>query len=459
MKIKLVNKLIASFSAVIILSITLGVIISNYSIDKNFNDYLKDKKNKKIEILVDTIENDFDIEKGMQYTRDIELLAKSEGFYINVRDLNGRSIFETSKEYLQNTEESLLLRYLEKSKERFEKDYYGEKSYDLVKYDKKVGDVTVGYYSVDNCGIRDLEMKNTIYNILIKTFIITLIIGIIISIFLAKHFSTPLKKMTEATNKIRGGNLKVQLDMKSSTYEINELCNSIDYLVKSLEDKDILRRKLTSDMAHEIRTPLTILQNTMEAFLYGVWEVTNERIESCYDEIIRLSKLVQGLKDIEKLEEVSMKLNFTKFNLNNEIKQLLDLFESQYESKDIKLNFKYKKEVIINSDKDKIRQVLINLLNNSYIYTNKCGEVEITLDETDKNIVISVRDNGIGISSEDIPFIFERFYRTDETRDRKTGGTGIGLTISKAIVETLGGNIKVYSKLGQGSTFITTLPI
>lgn len=459
MQTKLVYKLIISFLIAVLLSTVLGVVISNYKIDKNFDDYLKDKKKKTMSMVIDVIENNCDDEKGIEDSRDIELFAKSEGLYISVQNIEGEIIFETNKEHVKKKENDLFIEYSKKSEKKINQNDYNEENYDLMKDGKKIGNITIGYYGLDNCDSSDLEMKDTISKSLVETAFGTVIIGIIVSILLAKHISNPLKKITKATNEIRKGNLKVCLDVKSNTYEINQLSNSINYLVNTLENEDMLRKRLTSDMSHEIRTPLTTLQNTMEAFLYGVWEPTTERIESCYEEILRLSKLVEGLKDIEKFEDVNMNLSMTTFNLTDEIRQLLELFRPQYKNKNINLVFKCDKDIIINCDRDKVKQVVINLLNNSYNYTNEGGKVEVILDELEKNIVICVKDSGIGISSDDLPFIFERFYRTDETRTRKTGGAGIGLTISKALVNALEGNIKVESKLGQGSIFTVSLPV
>ena len=266
--------------------------------------------------------------------------------------------------------------------------------------------------------------------------------------------------MVDATDKIREGNLDIRIDnVDKSTYETDQLSNSINYLVSTLEKEDTLRKRLTSDMAHEIRTPLTTLQSTIEAFLYGVWEPTEERLESCHEEIIRLSKLVEKLENITRLEEEKIDLKIEKFKLNDEVMQIVDLLKPQYENKNIKLDLKYSEEIIINSDKDKIKQIIINLLSNAFNYTNEGGNVEIDLKKREDKVSISVRDNGIGISNEDLPFIFERFYRVDKARDRKTGGTGIGLTIIKALVDSLGGTIDVRSRLGKGSVFIVELPM
>lgn len=457
---KLVNKLIISFVILILLSTVLGFVISNRNIDNKFDLYLQRQKNKMITMLVEIIENNYHGERFLSNKEDIELIAKIEGLYIKVDDLGGDLIYESNKDYIRNRRKDLFLDYSDDLEDEFYNNYYREEKYDLVNRDEIIGSIVIGYYRLDNCDIQDLEMKATIKDVLIKTGIITLIIAVIISIFLARHFSVPLQSIVDATDEIRKGNLNIRIDdMDRTTYEIGQLSNSINYLVATLEKEDMLRKRLTSDMAHEIRTPLTTLQNTIEAFLYGVWEPSKERLESCYEEIIRLTKLVEKLKDIARLEENNIDLKIEEFNINDEIEQLVDLMKPQYENKNTGLNFKYSEEIIINSDKDKVKQIIINLLSNAYSYTNKGGNVEINLEKKGDRVSIAVKDDGIGISSEDLPFIFERFYRVDKARDRKTGGTGIGLTILKALVDSLGASVEVESELGKGSVFVVELPM
>ena len=458
MKIKIVNKLIIAFSIIILISASIGLFVSNRSIDENFDDYLKNKKHRKMQVAVSAISNNYEIDRGLRYTRDIELLAKSEGFFIEVLNNQGDTIYKSSDLYLKDTGDNLFNEQFKRSKDDIYKTFYKEKSYKLMKENESYGIINIGYYSIDNCDLTDLKMKDTIYTILIRTFIITLAAGILMSIILARNLSKPLKIMSKFTDDVREGNLKSNLELKTYTKEISDLSNSINYLVSTLDEQDLLRKKLTSDMAHEIRTPLTTLQNTMEAFMYDIWEPTPDRIESCYEETLRLSKLVEGLKSISKLENMNEELEITKINLSKEVSKLLELFKFQYDNKDIALSFSYSKVLYIKTDKDKLKQVLVNLLNNAYMYTEQGGEVKILLEEVDRGVNISVIDNGIGINEDELSFIFERFYRTDETRDRETGGTGIGLTISKALVKLIGGTIRVESIEGRGSRFIVFVP-
>ncbi|MBC8059772.1 MAG: sensor histidine kinase, partial [Clostridiaceae bacterium] len=186
-------------------------------------------------------------------------------------------------------------------------------------------------------------------------------------------------------------------------------------------------------MAHELRTPLTNLKSHIEALLDKVWEPTEEILTSFYEEIQRLIKLVEGLSDIAKLEQTNLILNKSKFNLSLELEKIITAFEPLYNNSGLKIYSNLIPNVEVLMDKDKLKQVMYNLLSNSLKYSKINGEVLLTLKADNNGINISVKDNGIGISQKDLPFIFERFYRSDESRDKNTGGAGIGLTIAKTI--------------------------
>jgi signal transduction histidine kinase len=188
----------------------------------------------------------------------------------------------------------------------------------------------------------------------------------------------------------------------------------------------------------------------------GLWEPTTERLISCQEEIKRLKRLVGDLEHLTKYESENLKLDKTKFNLNEVIKNIILNFEKEFLSKGVRLTF-HGNDNYIYADKDKISQVIVNLLSNALKYTHGGSEVNISIYEDKDHTMISVKDTGIGIAEKDLPYIFERFYRTDDSRNRKTGGAGIGLTIVKAIVEAHGGSISVESKLSEGTEFIVKI--
>jgi signal transduction histidine kinase len=215
---------------------------------------------------------------------------------------------------------------------------------------------------------------------------------------------------------------------------------------------------LTQDISHELRTPLTILQSHIEAISDGIWEPTPEKLAICKNEVERLIKLVEQLKDLTDIENHTIAREIERYNLSESIMQILEAFTLEFKEKDIKLVTNITQNVYIYGDKDKIGRAIINIISNALKYTNPWGSVYVSLNDAKNDIKITIEDTGIGIDQKDLPYIFERFYRSDESRSRKTGGTGIGLTIAKTLIETHGGKITVESQKGRGTRFTVVLP-
>jgi signal transduction histidine kinase len=288
--------------------------------------------------------------------------------------------------------------------------------------------------------------------------IAALIFGLIISAIISKQLSRPLVKITETANKMRNGNLEVRAIVSTNTKEIDELSNSINYLAETLSKQEMLRKRLTSDMAHELRTPLTTLKTHVEAFMDGIWEPTAERFETFYEEIERLTKLVDNLRNLAKLEQADLKLNKSNINLSEELEKIIDTFKPLYIKENYELTGSIAPGIMAVMDKDKLKQIMNNLLVNSYKYLKPNGKVNVILKKEKQNIILKVIDNGIGIPEEDLPHIFERFYRSDLSRNKNTGGSGIGLTIVKAFVEAHGGTIYADSTVNVGTTITIEFP-
>jgi signal transduction histidine kinase len=189
----------------------------------------------------------------------------------------------------------------------------------------------------------------------------------------------------------------------------------------------------------------------------GIWEPSGERLESCHEEIIRINRLVGDLEKLERFEAENATLTISEFDVSELIQHILNNFETEFYKKGIQLDFSGETQ-LIQADKDKISQVITNLVSNALKYTPEGGHVEVQVNERKNSIEIVITDSGKGIPSEDIPYIFERFYRADKSRNRLTGGSGLGLTITKAIVESHKGKITVLSELDKGTTFAVSLP-
>ena len=187
-------------------------------------------------------------------------------------------------------------------------------------------------------------------------------------------------------------------------------------------------------------------------------EPTTERFEVFYEEIERLTKMVDNLRDLAKLEQTNINLNKSKTNISDELEKIIDAYIPLYNKENYKLTSIIDPNIMVMIDIDKFKQIMNNLISNSYKYLNPKGKVTVVLKKENQNILIKIIDNGIGIPKADIPYIFERFYRSDLSRNKNTGGSGIGLTITKAFVEAHGGKIYVESKVNEETTFTVEFP-
>ncbi len=465
MKMSLMKKLSAGFLLAVIGAILIVSFISNYMVGKKFNNYLVDEHKDKVNKIIITAQDLYNDKTGFSNYNKDELLryAVMEELYIQVKDLSGNVVFDSGNSHLQHRGmmESMMGTMMKNgmgNHSSMNVGEYKEEIHSLVKDKKNIGTIVVGYFGTSYLNQGALTFKMTLNHSFILSGFIALLFGLGVSFILAKQLTKPLVKITKTANEMRKGDLTVRSKVKTKTKEIEELSASINYLAETLQNQEMLRKRLTSDMAHEIRTPLTTLKTHVEALLDGIWEPTEERLQSFYDEIERLTSLVDNLRNLAKLEQADSKLNKTKFNLSSELEKVILSFEPLYSQNNHVIISNIDKNIWVYMDKDKLKQIMHNLLSNGYKYLKAQGKVAVELKKGKEGIYIKVQDNGIGIPEKDIPYIFERFYRTDLSRSKNTGGSGIGLTITKSLVESHGGKISVESKEEEGSTFIVQFP-
>ncbi len=286
------------------------------------------------------------------------------------------------------------------------------------------------------------------------------VIAVLMSIVISRSITKPIQKVIVTTNSMQDGDFKQRVDVKTNTRELLELKDSINYLADTLEEEDTLRRQLTSDMAHEIRTPVNNVQNILEALIDGVWERSDENLENCYQEVIRLSSLVDKLKSIATIEEDNLVIHNAEFDAAAVTGETLELFDVEASKRELTIEYASDEDLIVYMDKDKYNQILCNLVSNSIKYAYEGTTITVSLKKGSGGILrLAVRDRGIGIGEEHLKRIFERFYRTDESRNKETGGMGLGLTITRKIVSMYNGEIVVHSKEAEGTVFEVELPV
>lgn len=296
------------------------------------------------------------------------------------------------------------------------------------------------------------ELLNNFRNSIIIAIVMSLTIGIIIALVLSTNITNPIKQISDATLKIKDGDYDINLK-ESKIIELENLQNNIRYLSRNLKNQKYVRKQYAQDISHELRTPITNLQLYIEAIKDGVIDVDEQTLSSLLEETQRLEGLVVNLNKSFNDNSEYLKINKKEFDLSQHIKLILDTIKPRLTKLDISLIEEIKDGVMIYSDKDKISQIIQNLISNAIKAIKEDGLIRVSLYEDKNNIYIDIKDNGVGISDEKKEVIFERFYRIDDARNTKTNGHGLGLSITKNFVESLGGKIKLKSKLGKGSTF------
>ena len=273
----------------------------------------------------------------------------------------------------------------------------------------------------------------------------------------AGRLSRPVILAIERTKDIARGDYDVHEEARPvGIRELDALTRGVEDLGRSLAGQEKLRRRLMVDVAHELRTPLTVTRTQIEAIADGILEPTPERLTLCVNEMKRLADLIGNVDALSRIEGETLRLNLEATDMREFLAPVAESFSPVFAKAGITLTTELE-AVTCEVDREQFRHVIDNLLSNALRYTDAGGNVSLRLFADGRDAVIEVADTGIGIAPEDLPNIFERFWRADESRTRVTGGSGVGLAIVKATVEAHGGKISAASKKGEGTCFTVRL--
>jgi len=290
-----------------------------------------------------------------------------------------------------------------------------------------------------------------------------LMVALIVSVFVSRQIVAPVRVMMLASQRIAEGHYDERVRVADSTApdELDGLAISLNQMTARLEQTETMRGQLIGDVAHELRTPLTSIKGYMEGLIDGVLPAEAETYQQVYREADRLQRLVHDLQELSRVEAGAYQLNLQPIEIHQLIETLKSRLMRQFEEKGVSLQFDVPTDLPhVRVDEDRVGQVLLNLVGNALHYTPGGGSVRVAAHQHDRQIEIAVIDTGIGIPAEHLSQLFTRFYRVDKSRSRAGGGSGIGLTIAKHLVEAQGGRIWATSDgAGKGSTFTFTLPV
>jgi signal transduction histidine kinase len=284
-------------------------------------------------------------------------------------------------------------------------------------------------------------------------------IALLLTFLLSRRMTSPIGVLANAARRLGRGELSQRVQFKGKG-EVGELSQAFNSMAADLEHAEQLRRNLVADVAHELRTPLSNVQGYLEAIRDRVVRPNAATIRSLNEETALLSRLVDELQELSLAEAGELKLLYQAEDIAKLVKQAVVSWQPQVTAKEISLSLDLPDNLpLVKIDRQRVNEVLYNLLENAVAHTYKGGAINIAAANQSDWVEVCVSDTGEGIPAEDLPNIFERFYRVDKSRARATGGSGLGLTIAKRLVEAHGGRIEVQSKLGKGSSFSFTLPI
>ena len=289
--------------------------------------------------------------------------------------------------------------------------------------------------------------------------------AIIASLLISRQVVSPVQAMTNASRRIAEGNYDERVQVAGNLQrgeqdELGQLALSFNQMAARLERTETMRRQLIGDVTHELRTPLTTIKGYMEGLIDGVLPPNEETYTQIYREADRLQLLVNDLQELSRVEAGAYELNLSKTSVEALLDATTKRLGHQFEEKGVAFTIKIPQDLpAVQVDIDRMGQVLLNLIGNALQYTPAGGSVSVIAAQQHGEVQISITDTGIGIPPEHLPHLFTRFYRADKSRSRSGGGSGIGLTIAKHLVEAHGGRIWVESQgAGRGSTFSFTLP-
>lgn len=461
MKSSLRSRLSLSYAALALVLIAGVSVLVNVFFKIQFNRYVSAEQQQYNRDVVSLVEKQYDAGSGgwdLSAVDRIGMNVLHQGVILKITDAGGGVLWDATAQ-----DNSLCMQMMSQISQTMLaqnpnfKGGYVQASYPLAAGSRSIGEAQISYYGPYYYTSNDVRLLDNVNTILVAVAVASLAMALLFGAVMARRISTPISRAARAALEIAKGHYGERIGERSGSREILQLTDAVNHLAESLEKQESLRKRLTADVAHELRTPLATLQSALEAMIDGIWEPNAERLQSCHEELVRIGRLVGDLEKLARVEAENAVLHRSAFDLDELVQTVLHNFETDYRKKGVELRFAGE-ETPVTADRDKLAQVAVNLLSNALKYTPPGGRVEVEVTGAGQSARLAVKDSGVGIAAEDLPCVFERFYRADPSRNRFTGGSGLGLAIAKAIVEAHGGQISVSSEPGKGSVFTVCLP-
>ncbi|MBS3872310.1 MAG: HAMP domain-containing protein [Firmicutes bacterium] len=446
------HKLMLTIAILSVGGIVLAGLLASLTLEWNLRQYLRSEQEGANLRLVETLALLYEQGEPWQAIRRSAMdMAMTAGRHIRVRDSAGTIIVDALPH---------MMRGRHGMRWRGGQELLGEAySYPLQVAGIQVGQVEIA--SLGQLGIwsyEALDFRRAVFFATVLTSIVATVVAVYAGRAFSRRLTGRLDMLTLAAERLGAGDLEARASLGGDD-ELTMLGATLDKLADSLAMQQALRKKLTGDISHELRTPLATMQSYLEGFRDGVLEPDTYNLEAAIEESHRLARLMKDLQDLSAREYSQKGTTLRQIELGEFLAREALVARPQFTQKALTLLCEEPKaSVVVTADEELLSRIVRNLLSNAHKYTPEGGKVEISIFSAAGEAGFVVRDNGEGIASLHLPFIFERFYRVDSSRTRETGGSGIGLAIVQEAVHELGGRITVESEVGRGSAFRVAFP-
>ncbi|UJF15595.1 HAMP domain-containing histidine kinase [Jeotgalibaca sp. MA1X17-3] len=439
------------FSFLIIGMISWGTI---QLMDVYFQDYVEERKETEISEYVKDIEDAYQIGSGFdeKMMNSLHMFAMHSDFSFELYNEEGDLLQSSAQSHDMQGNHSMHGMMNQSTSDEL------ERSYSLKKDGKSIGTAVFRFKESSSYTEDDQQFITKMKQNFLIVGGTAFLFSILFAGSIAQKFSKPLITINHFTKKVSKGGYQDFLEPDTPIVEMNELMENLNELTSQLKRQEKMRSQLSRDLAHEIRTPLTTVKGNLEAMMDGIWAPTPERLETCYIEINRMTRLIGNIERLNEMERESLVIQKTKVNVKDLSNQVVANFEALIKEKQLSIQVNGE-SVQVQADRDRISQVFTNLLANAIKFTPEKGRISISIEKNKEYIKWTIQDTGKGMSVDELSHIFDRFYMVDPSRNSRLGGQGIGLSIVKSIVHAHQGKITVDSIPEKGTSFTVKLPI
>lgn len=448
--ISFTKKITFAFLAISLLTICSAAGILSFVWEQHFQTYTTENIQRTADSLADSVAKGYDAADGDWYSGALTAVSSASSLYdsihVQVRNADGAIV------YNDNDDAAL-------GPVGFVDTHENVASSAIMVNGEQVGTVYVRVNGSDKLLTQaDEEFREKSYQAMAFAAALAVGIAIVGGMVFARRLVAPIKRITKATEELKEGNYSARTGMTGGD-EIARLGRTFDAMADSIDANRKMERQLVTDVAHELRTPLMAIQSTVEAMIDGVFEADEERLETLNSEVRRLSRLVNAILQLSRLENRNTPINKKKIDLNDVAAGVVGTHQAYIEDSGLHFKFNSEPGIFVFGDADLLRQVTANLISNAVRYTPEGGTITVSTHKGDLMGQIQVKDTGIGLTPEEAKLVFQRFWRADAGRTREKGGLGVGLSVVKEIVDQHGGWVRVEGKPNEGACFTVYIPL